>query len=91
MQQVSTSGSILKFSFMVFNPLKLISPIILPIKYLFKEACALKGTWDDIVHDEFMTKWNKFFNELENLNPIKVGWYLFTNQNYVIVFELQGF
>ena len=52
---------------------------MLQIKILFKTACALKWTWDDVLNDQFIEKWNKFFKELENLTPIKVGRYLFTN------------
>ena len=43
------------------------------IKILFKEARALKYTWDDVVNDKFIEKWKTFFKELENVNPIKVG------------------
>ena len=76
---------------MFFDPLGLISPIVLQTKILFKEACALKCTWDDVLNDEFIEKWNKFFKVLEKLTPIKVGRYLFTNYYDVIDFELHGF
>ena len=76
---------------MFFNPLGLISPIVLQIKILFKEACALKCTWDDVLNDKFIERWKKFFRELENLTPIKVGRYLFTNRYGVIDFQLHGF
>ena len=68
-----TKRSVLKKLAMFFDPLGLISPIVLPIKILFKETCALKYTWDDVVNDKFIEKWKTFFKELENLTPIKVG------------------
>ena len=71
-----------------FDPLRLIFSIVLQIKILFKEACALKCTWDDVLNDKFIEKWKKFFRELENLTPIKVGRHLFTNHYGVIDFEL---
>ena len=58
---------------MFFDPLGLISLIVLRIKILFKEVCALKCTWDDVLTDIFIGKWKKFFRELENLTPIKAA------------------
>ena len=58
---------------MFFDPRGLISPIVLQIKILFKEVCALKCTWDDVLTDKFIEKWKKFFRELENLTRIKVA------------------
>ena len=58
---------------MFFDPLGLISLIVLEIKILFKEVCVLKCTWDDVLTDIFIGKWKKFFRELENLTPIKVA------------------
>ena len=68
-----TQKNVLKNLSMFFDALELISPIVLQIKILFKEACALKYTWDDVVNDKFLEKWKTFFKELENLTPIKVG------------------
>ena len=58
---------------MFFDPLELISPIVLQIKILFKELCALKYTWDNVLNDKFTEKWKTFFKELENLTSINVG------------------
>ena len=68
-----TKRSVLKKLYMFFDPLGLISPIVLQIKILFKETCALKYTWDDVVNDKIIEKWKTFFKELENLTPMKVG------------------
>ena len=68
-----TKRSVLKKLSMFFDPLGLISPIVLQIKILFKETCVLKYTWDDVVNDKFIEKWKTFFKELKNLTPIKVG------------------
>ena len=46
---------------------------------------------NNVLNDEFIEKWAKFFKELENLTPTKVGRYLFTNQHSAIDFELCGF
>ena len=73
---------------MFFDPSGPISPIALQIKFLFKEVCALKCTWEDVLINEFTENWNNFFKEL---TPIKVGRYLFTNHYGVIDFELHGF
>ena len=86
-----TKRNVLNLSPMFFDPLGLISPIVLQIKILFKEACALKCTWDDVLNEKFIERWKKFFRKLENLTPIKVGRYLFTNHYGVIDFQLHGF
>ena len=48
--------NVLKNSSMFFDPLELLSPIVLQIKILFKKACALKYTWDDVLNDKFIEK-----------------------------------
>ena len=83
-----TERNVLKLSSMSFDPLGLISPIVLQIKILFKEACALKYSWDDVLNDKFIEKLKNLFKELDNLTPIKVGRYIFTNHYGVIDFEL---
>ena len=51
-----TERNVLKLSPVFFDALRLICPIVLQIKILFKEACALKYTWDDGLNDEFVEK-----------------------------------
>ena len=82
-----TKRNVLKLSPMFFDRLGLISPNVLQIKIFFKEACVLKCTWDNLLNDKFIEKWKRFFKELENLTPIKVDWYLFSNHYGVIDFE----
>ena len=54
-----TKRNVLKLSSMFFDPSGLISSIVLQVKILFKEACALK--WDDVLNDTFTEKRKKFF------------------------------
>ena len=54
-----TKRNVLKLSSMFFDPSGLISSIVLQVKILFKEACALK--WDDVLNDTFIEKRKKFF------------------------------
>ena len=70
-------GNVLKNSSMFLDPLGLISPTVLQIKILFKEAYALKYTWDDVLNEKFNEKWKTFFKELENLTSINVDRQLF--------------
>ena len=62
-----TERKVLKLSSMSFDPLGLISPIVLQIKILFKEACALKYTWDDALNNKFIEKLKNLFKELDIL------------------------
>ena len=54
-----TKRNVLKLSSMFFDPSGLISSIVLQVKILFKEACAL--IWDNVLNDTFIEKWKKFF------------------------------
>ena len=44
-----TKRSILKISAMFFDPLGVISPIVLQFKLLFKRLCCIKSDWDNEV------------------------------------------
>lgn len=74
-----TKKIVFKLSSMFFDQLRLIFIIVLQIKISFKETCGLKCTWDGILNDKPIEKYNKSFKELEKLTPIKADKYLFTN------------
>ena len=42
-----TKRNILKLSAMLFDPLGIISPLVLQAKLIFKDICMLKFFWDD--------------------------------------------
>ena len=49
----------------------LISPLIIEMKCLFQEVCALKMyEWDKPLPDEFVRKWENWVQDLENANSV---------------------
>ena len=60
-----TKRNIFRINAMFFDPLGLISPIVLQIKFFFKQLCNLKVEWDDAVPDDISTEWFQFINNLK--------------------------
>ncbi len=56
----------------VFDPLGLISPIIVSAKTLFKELCLMKLGWDDALPEDKEKRWNDIVNELNSVGIISV-------------------
>ena len=64
---------------MFFDPLGLISPIVLQPELLFKKFCVTKYDWDSILSTEYINKWYKFINELNSLKSISVDRFILCN------------
>ena len=60
-----TKRNILRISAMFFDPLGLISPIVLQTKFFFKQLCNLKVDWDDPVPDDISNERFHFINNLK--------------------------
>ena len=50
-----------------FEPLGLLSPIVLQPKLLFKKLCVSKYDWDSILPTEYINRWYKFIDGLNFL------------------------
>ena len=69
---VVTRRSILSFVCSIFDPLGLISSIILCGKVIFQLTTRLKLAWDTPVPDPIHVKWLKWLNTLQELQYVKV-------------------
>ena len=69
---VVTRRSILSFVCSIFDPLGLISPIILCGRVIFQLTTRLKLAWDTPVPDPIRVKWLKWLNTLQELQYVKV-------------------
>ncbi|XP_065063348.1 uncharacterized protein LOC135689914 [Rhopilema esculentum] len=67
-----TKRTILSMISKLFDPLGLVSPIIVSAKVLFQELCTLKLGWDDEVPVEMLNKWNKFVCDLSSVGVISL-------------------
>ena len=66
-----TKRNILKLSAMFFDPLGIISPLVLQVKLMFKDICLLKFSWDDNLPTILTNKWKSFINELKSVKTIE--------------------
>ena len=53
---------------MFFDPLGLISPVVLQAKLIFKQLCLEKSGWDDVLEESISKKWKKFLKNLEDVH-----------------------
>ena len=56
---VITKRSILSMIAILFDPLGLVSPIIVSAKVLFQDLCMMKLGWDDELPEEMKNKWKE--------------------------------
>ena len=73
-----------------FDPLGLLSLIVLQPKLLFKKLCISKQDWDSILSTKYINKWYKFINELNYLKSISADPFVLCNHK-VKQIELHGF
>jgi hypothetical protein len=57
----------------LWDPLGLISPIIIKAKLILQKMWSLRLSWDERVPDELHQKWTQFISDLMNVNNIKVN------------------
>ncbi|XP_013194101.2 uncharacterized protein LOC106137743 [Amyelois transitella] len=67
-----TKRSILSHISQIFDPLGLVSPIIIIVKILLQRLWLLQLGWDDVVPSDVLLTWTKFANALSELNTIRV-------------------
>ena len=58
---------------MFYDPIGLISPIILQFRLIFHKICAGKYNWDTELPSNFVTLWNKLIKELKVLEGMPVN------------------
>ncbi|XP_055591098.1 uncharacterized protein LOC129743154 [Uranotaenia lowii] len=66
----------------LFDPLGLISPVVVTAKILMQELALLQTKWDDPVPNSIEQKWLKFYGELPSLCKLKISRFAFAS-NYV--------
>ena len=60
----ATKRNIFKVTAMFYDPLGLISPIVLQSKLIYQSLCKEKLTWDTIVPEPFKKQWDTFIDKL---------------------------
>ncbi|XP_062141904.1 uncharacterized protein LOC133849885 [Drosophila sulfurigaster albostrigata] len=85
----ATKRNILSVTSRLFDPLGLLSPLIIKAKILLQELWLQKLEWDESIPLSFDTSWQQLKSNLTQLQNIKVPRYLFTEPTSPI--EIHGF
>ena len=64
---IVTKRSVLSAIFSVYDPLFILSPIIIPAKLFFQQICRLKLGWDEALPEDAKVFWHKWLNDMTKL------------------------
>lgn len=67
-----TKRSILKIAAGMYDPLGIVSPILVSVKVLFQELCSNKVEWDEELKDEEKKRWVSWIDDLKGVREISV-------------------
>ena len=67
-----TKRNVLKKTATVYDPLGFLSPYIVRSKLLMQKAWLEAGTWDDLLPEYHQQEWIKWFQELNDLELVKI-------------------
>ena len=56
----------------LYDPLGLIAPIIIKAKIIMQELWQIKSGWDEALPIDIYTEWQRFTEQLKELNTIKI-------------------
>ena len=74
-----TKRNVLSTLAKVFDPLGVISPLILPAKTLFQEICVQQKGWDEQLDGDLCNKWKLWLNDMKRVNEIILKRCLYQN------------
>jgi hypothetical protein len=87
-----TKRDVLSVLSRIFDPLGIISPVLVSMKLLFQELCSENYDWDDELREEKKQKWNDWLDELCKTKSIEIDRCLYKNPNEEILeYQLHGF
>ena len=81
---IVTKKSALSLLARVFDPVGLISPIVLTSKQLFQELCKRNVSWDEQLDETFCQRWKTLIESMQETNTILIDrCYLNDQHNYI--------
>ena len=91
--EIVTKRLVLKITSSIYDPLGILAPLVIILKLIFQEVCALKCDWDTALSDELSCRWKKALNELRDAETVVLPRCYFNPHDYKSVksFELHGF
>lgn len=84
-----TKRSILSTIAQIFDPLGLVSPVIISAKIMLQTLWSLKLSWDESVPIAIHSQWTNFIKNLSLLNNLSISRYVHTTSDRS--YELHGF
>ena len=87
-----TKRGILSFLAKTFDPLGVLSPILINGKFLFQELCVENIGWDDELPPDKLERWNNWLSSLINVGSIVIPRCLYgKNAGEILHCSLHGF
>ena len=88
----ATKRNVLKVAASVYDPLGILSPIVVKMKVLLQEACHLQYVWDTPLPDELARIWRKWIDDLEKIRSIVIPRsYFYRIEVEIVSHALHGF
>ncbi len=70
-QEPPTKRTELSTTARFYDPIGLLSPVIVPLKEIFQEICKLKIDWDSCLPEEICEKWRNIVNDIAKVSSIE--------------------
>ena len=89
---IPTKRNVLRVIASFFDPMGLISPIIVQMKILLQDLCKANYHWDAELDSELKARWMRLISELEQVNVIQIPRCVTSEHGTEeLAFELEGF
>ena len=80
--ELNTKRSILRVVASIFDPLGLLTPVVLLAKKILQDIWQSGADWDDIVQPDILNRWSSWKNELHYLETLSVPRAFTTSPNF---------
>ena len=67
-----TKRKLLSVTARFYDPLGLLSPLILPFKCMFQEICQLKVEWDEALSEGLTSRWKELEEDIEDVSSFTI-------------------
>ena len=64
--------SVLRIVQKVFDPIGVLSPVLIKFKVFLQDICRLELSWDEMLPEELIYKWQNWIKEFEELNSFTI-------------------
>ena len=68
-----TKRKLLSVTARFYDPLGLLSPLILPFKCKFQEICQLKVEWDEALPEDLTSRWKELVGDIEGISSFTIS------------------